>query len=173
MKIYTKVTLAYLSLFIPNLLGVYSTSILINQLFSVYKLFIVFIPLLFIFSISRTKLKIVLSALYSALLILVSPALLLASAFIIGDLGTNNGLRKVYEYKLSDGYLFSIYRTRNEGALGGNDLIIYKEKKLTPGIIYRTKFKSKNIYRPYGQTIELEGNIINVPSERELRITTY
>jgi hypothetical protein len=143
MKIYTKVALAYLSLFIPNFLGIHSTSILLNQLFNIYRLFIVFVPLLFILSIPVTKLKVILSALYSALLLLASPALFLASLFIIGDLGTNNGLRKVAEYQLPDNYFLVTYRTHDDGALGGNKLVYYKEKKILPGIVYRSKYQDQ------------------------------
>jgi len=175
MNILRKISLIYLAIFLGIFFlkstGIYTTSILFSQLVSIYNLFIVFIPLLLFLLIKNIKLRSILSVAYSIVLFVLSPALLFTSLMIIDDLGTNNGLRKVHEQNLSSGYLFSIYRTHDEGALGGDELVIYKEKILLPGVVYRTQFQNPTLRIEYNHhtKVEEEGDIIDIPSELELR----
>ena len=105
---------------ILHICEIHSKNLFLENLFGLLIFFSWIIPLLLLFLIQTKFLRNILLAIYSLLIILSSPIILFVGMLVIDDFIIGNGFRQIFEKEISDNKFFSIYRTPDQGALGGD-----------------------------------------------------
>lgn len=125
------------------------------------------------FSMIRIKwLKTVISIPYCGVIIVAYAVSMLAIMFAIGDLQSGNGFRQVFESPLSNGERLVIYRSPDQGALGGDDICFATVKNVLPCIISRSFLSGKALQIEKSGSerfIIVEGVRIKIPDDEILR----
>jgi len=119
--------------------NIWSEYILFENLLSLLLFGTFLIPILLILLIKKRIIKYTLLGIFLLLLALAWFPIMFSGIFLINDLSTGNGYRKVFEYKLTNNEYFSIYRTPDKGAFGGDYKMYSIDKKLGLGFISRNK----------------------------------
>ncbi len=123
---------------------IYSTIILLENIYKLLLLFVWLIPLAYIFYIKDKIIRYLLIVLCSVLGIYCIGMLSFLSMFLINDLFTGNGYKQIFNTKLKNNTIFSIYKSPDMGALGGNWTIYSIDKKIIPGLVHRRKLNYKD-----------------------------
>lgn len=115
------------------------TSQKVYYFMGVYELLIVFVPFVWLFMIDNKKVRIVLTSSYIAILVCASPFIYFLSIWSVGDLfdGRGNGWRMVHRQPIDSSQFLAIYRTPDQGALGGDTLAAAQITPIFSGLIHR------------------------------------
>ncbi|MDP2362529.1 MAG: hypothetical protein Q8M94_02035 [Ignavibacteria bacterium] len=161
--IYTSIiwTAVFLICFGLRVCNIFSKYLFFENLTTLIQLNIWFVPFLLIFLIRKKINRIIALSTSAVLLIILSPFIFILNIWGIDNLLIGNGYRKIYEKEISNQQYFSIYRSPDEGALGG-DLKVYAiDNKLPLGFVKRDLLSIGDFDLSHNYRINIDTVIFN------------
>ena len=131
-------TIIILSGFLLGYNRIYSSFLIFENVLKFLSfLYFIIVPLLLILLIKNKTIKRLLLVIDIVLLVMGSFVIMFLGIFLINDIIIGNGYRHIFERELSKNKYFSIYRTSDAGAFGGDYRVYSIDKKLPLGFVKR------------------------------------
>ncbi len=121
---------------------IHSRFLFIENVMKLLTFFVWIVPILLIFLIKKKIVKYILLSISAIVILINSYFILFLGMFFINDLFIGNGYRQIFEKKISGNKFFSIYRSPDEGALGGDYRTYTVDTKYIFGIVKRHELSS-------------------------------
>jgi len=120
---------------------IHSKYLVVENFMKLLTFFVWIVPILLIFLIKKKIVKYILLTISAILIIINGLFIMFLGTFFINDLFVGNGYRQIFEKKISNDRYFSIYRSPDEGAFGGDSRTYMIDKKLVFGLVKRHSLK--------------------------------
>jgi len=174
------VSIAYFSLYAIAILlreytGISLTSNRIRNVLHLGFFFVPLLPILWFWMIKINWLKILLSVVYVFFLIPFYLVSSLAILFTLNDVlsDNGNGFREVYKKEIEKGKYIKVFRTPDQGALGGDFTQVAIVRELLPGLENRTWLpdnQRKYQFNNDSDFVYIRNKKYNIPKEKDLRM---
>ncbi len=116
---------------------IHSKYLVIENIMKLLFFFVWIVPILLTFLIKKKVVKYSLLTIGVILIIINSFSIIFLGVFFINDLFVGNGYRQIFEKKISNNTYFSIYRSPDEGAFGGDFRTYTVDRKYFLGFVKR------------------------------------
>lgn len=151
------------------------TSQKIYDFMAFYEVLVVIVPFVWFFMISKKTVRIIFIFSYLIVFIYILPFIIFTTIWSVGAFldDSGNGWRIVHRQPIDPSQFLAIYRTPDQGALGGDHLAAAHVTPIMSGLIHR-KVISSNLIREFELDrnspidLKIEGFHIKSPSPNEL-----